>query len=183
MSGSKALVYYWDACVYLAWLRDEQAYKSSLPSMKEIIRLNKERSNMIITSTITIIEVLESKLTADQEKAFRECFKSPKHALYDVDPPIADRARELRDYYVRHPIGKRSLSTPDAIHLATALIHGADTFHTFDNGKSKDDEGKKGIPLLDLKNKVAGHSLEIRTPFIAFTPELIEKSPDEKERK
>src|ERR1019366_6204846 len=97
MSGSKALVYYWDACVYLAWLRDEEASKSSLPSMKEIIRLNKERSNMIITSTITIIEVLESKLTADQEKAFRECFKSPKHALYDVDPPIADRARELRD--------------------------------------------------------------------------------------
>jgi predicted nucleic acid-binding protein len=173
MSGSKNKIYYWDACVYLAWLRDEAAYKAELPMMAEIIRENSVRENTIITSTVTLIEVLSTKLTGDQEKTFRDCFKNPKHVLYDVDPAVAFRARELREYYVTHKIKNRSLSTPDAIHLATALIHGASSFHTFDNGKSKDDDGKKGIPLLDLGNKIAGHPLEIIKPFIHFTPSLL----------
>jgi predicted nucleic acid-binding protein len=177
MSGTKNSVYYWDACVYMAWLKQEDAYKDALPHIAEILRLNKERKNIIITSTLTICEVLESGLNADQDKEFLGCFRFKEHVSYDVDPPIAHRARELRDYYRANPVnGKSSLTTPDAIHLATATIHGADAFHTFDNGGMKDGEGKKGIPLLKLGGKIGKYDLAIGHPHIDFTPSLLDFS-------
>lgn len=102
MSGTNR-IYYWDACIYLAWLKGEQIHgKIHVDAIAAIARDNADRKNVIITSTITLIEVLESKLTAQQEDQFRRSFKSPVHILYDVDPPIAQKAREFRDRLIKN---------------------------------------------------------------------------------
>jgi predicted nucleic acid-binding protein len=40
------------------------------------------------------------------------------------------KAREFRDRFLKQP--KKTLATPDAIHLATAAIYKADEFWTLD---------------------------------------------------
>jgi transposase-like protein len=55
--------------------------------------------------------------------------------------------------------GGSKLKTPDAIHLASAILHRADEFHTFDE------------TLIALSGNVAGHKLTICKP-IAKNPEL-----------
>jgi hypothetical protein len=60
----------------------------------------------------------------------------------------------------------KTVSVPDAIHLATALIYRADEFHTFD-GKN----GRNTLGLLPLSGDVGGHKLTICKP-VAKSPEL-----------
>lgn len=65
-------------------------------------------------------------------------------------------ASELRSLVYKKSNGERKLSTPDAIHLASALTLdevygvGIEAFHTFDNGKSRDHDGK-GVPMLTFE--------------------------------
>src|SRR5712691_9188893 len=107
MSGTK--IYYWDACAYLAWLKNEEAAygKDSIDALEKIIKENFERKAEIVTSTITMIEVLSSSLTEEQEKRFRGSFRPTNHVMYDVDPPIALKARESRERLLKDASGKK----------------------------------------------------------------------------
>ena len=57
-------------------------------------------------------------------------------------------AHDIRDYYqrIKDQNDGKLLQTPDAIHLATAIMYRATEFHTFDDGKS----GSKNLGLLGL---------------------------------
>ncbi len=158
MSGIKKR-YYWDACVYIAWLNQESSKAPWLPAINEIVAANKRRDNLIITSVLTLMEVLESRLTPEQEKDFQNCFHFGTHERYDVDIPVVMRARRYRDHYLANKVDGKVLTTPDAIHLATGFIHNVDEFHTFDDGKSG-----KGCSLLALDGNVAGDALKVCRP-------------------
>ena len=114
-----------------------------MDARERIAKANFEKSAVTITSTITLIEVLSCSLTEEQEKQFRLSFRPQDHLLYELDSPIAFKARESRERFTKQ--GGKTLSTPDAIHLATAAIYKAHWFVTFD-------DGKKGrfVGLLDL---------------------------------
>ena len=158
MSGSKKR-YYWDACIYIAWLNQESSKAPWLPAINEIIAANKKRDNLIITSVLTLMEVLESKMTPEQEKAFQDCFYFGTHERYDIDVPVVMKARRYRDHYLTNKVSGKSLAVYDAFHLATAAIHKVDEFHTFDDGK-----GSKACSLLALDGNVAGDTLKICRP-------------------
>lgn len=163
MNGTKDKVYYWDACIYLAWLKGEMSHgKEHMAALKLIADENFQMKNVIITSTITQIEVLSSNLTADEEDRFKKSFRAQHHIQYDVDPPIAQRARLIREKFLKQGNGKK-LSTPDAIHLATACIYGADEFLTFDDGQ----KNKKEIGLLSLSGHADLDKLVICKPTVA----------------
>ena len=166
MSGTK--IYYWDACAYLAWLKNEEAAygKDSIDALGKIIKENFERKAEIATSTITIIEVLSSSLAEEQEKRFRASFRPTNHVMYDVDPPIAFKAREFRERLLKDVSGKK-LPTPDAIHLATAVICRASAFITFDDGK----KNKHSFGLLGLSKDARIDGLEICRPEAYHPPE------------
>jgi predicted nucleic acid-binding protein len=129
--------------------------------MAQIAKENFELKNIIITSVITRIEVLSSKLTPEQEEKFKKTFRSPNHTLHDVDPPIADKARQFRDQLLNHVSGK-ILSTPDAIHLATAAIYGANEIHTFDDGQ----KDNKHLGMLELNGDQRVEKLVICKPTV-----------------
>ena len=68
-----------------------------------------------------------------------------------MDTKIASIAHDIRNHYVT--TGGSKLQTPDAIHLAAAILHRADEFHTFDG------------TLISLSGNVAGHRLTICKPI------------------
>jgi predicted nucleic acid-binding protein len=163
MSGTdKIPVFYWDACVYLAWLRDEKSHgQAHLDAIAQILKENYERKNIIISSTLTLVEVLGSNMEPEKEKLFRKAFGSQDHIAYDLDTAIALKARELRDRFLKHKSGK-ILGTPDAIHLATALTCKARRFFTFDGGG----KNKKNLGLLELDKDSGVEGLEITKPVV-----------------
>lgn len=163
MSGTSQPIYYWDSCVYLALILNEQSHgPAHVAAMTQIAAENFKLNNTILTSVITLIEVLESTLTPDQANQFNRTFNATNHVLYDVDPPIARKARLFRQQ-VRAETSK-VLSTPDAIHLATAVVCGAHEVHTFDDGKKE--SKKKSIGMLELSGKSCVEGLIICKPTI-----------------
>ncbi|HEX8165602.1 MAG TPA: PIN domain-containing protein [Beijerinckiaceae bacterium] len=78
-----------------------------------------------------------------------------------MDGKVASLAHDIRDHYMARAaeFGGKTLSTPDAIHLATAILYRADEFHTFDN-----DGSAKSLGLIPLSGNVGGHRLTICKP-------------------
>lgn len=119
-----------------------------------------------MTSVLTTTEVLQSKLPAGMETLFLGIMKRINSK--GVDSKIARLAHDLRDWYAQRSdqYEGKTLSTPDALHLATAIMYRADEFHTFD-GKN----GRNSLGLLPLSGNVGGHGLKICKPE-ARNPEL-----------
>lgn len=161
----KEKVYYWDSCVFIAWLQDEKTREpGELDNVKAVIKANKRGENIIVTSAFTQAEVLKGTISKEAEIKFIDAFKRKNLVEVDVDPIISREARRIRDYYYEQnkKAGKekiKTVCTPDAMHLATAIIYGVDEFHTFD----KNDKGEC-MGLLPLSGDVAGKKLIICKP-------------------
>ena len=160
MPGANPL-YYWDTCLFLAWIKDEQRRSGEMDGVREIIERSKRRDCRIMTSAITTVEVLQSTIPAGVDTMFVGLMK--RVSRVSVDIKVAQLAHDIRDHYAK--TGGRKLKTPDALHLATAILNRADEFHTFDS----DD-------LLPLSGNVAGHRLVICKPE-ARNPELDLRRP------
>ena len=158
MPGNNPL-YYWDTCLFIAWLKDEQRKTGDLDGVREVIERSKRRDVRIMTSVITIAEVLASKLPAGMDTLFQGMMK--RVSKQGVDSKIAVLAHDLRNYYSLRAaeFDGKTLSTPDALHLATAILYRADQFHTFDEKGSR-----KSLGLLPLSGNVGGHALTICKP-------------------
>lgn len=124
----------------------------------EILKSNEDGENIIVTSVITHLEVLPSKLQGkgvEDQADYLALFDAEKFSAIELNTNIILRAREIRDFYYippdEHGAGGKMMDLGDAIHLATASIHGANEFHTRDNDK----KGSK-IPLLSLY-QISGH--------------------------
>jgi len=155
MNGtSRQETIYWDSCIYIAWLIGETQHgKGCKDAIRQMAEDNASHKNVIISSIITYTEVLAINLTADNEALFRKSFRTQHHIAYDVDPPIALKAREIRERFLRRDDGKK-IKTPDALHLATAIVHKAERFLTFDDG------------LLVLNGDARVDGLIISKPFV-----------------
>jgi predicted nucleic acid-binding protein len=124
----------------------------------------------LVTSALVFAEVSGARVSPEMLDRFERLLRRRNSTVIDVDRRVAQLAGSLRDYYSakaptptrskRKPATKpKTLSTPDALHLATALIYDVTEFHTFD-GKNK----RKTLGLLPLDGDVAGRKLAIRKP-------------------
>jgi len=148
-------VYYWDTCLFLAWLKDEERKAGEMDGVREVIDRSKRREVKIITSVLTSVEVLASKIPAGMDTLFNGLLKRINRVGMDIR--VASLAHDLRNHYA--VIGGKTLSTPDAIHLATAIMYRADQFHTFDEEGSR-----QSLGLIPLSGNVGGHKLIICKP-------------------
>ncbi len=160
MTGTDT-IFYWDTCVFIAWLKDEKRPSGEMDGVRAVIEGFKKRHFRIFTSVITFTEVTEAKVGAGVINMFEDLFKRPDLGRINVDPRVAKLARDLRDYYSARPeeFNNKTLSVPDSIHLATAILYRASEFHTFDR---KNRNGSLG--LIPLSGNVAGHNLKISAP-------------------
>lgn len=161
-------IFYWDACIFYEYLRDEPVEATKKLAIRELLLDNQQKRNRICTSVFTHLEVLPRKLPPDQEGEYWAQFGSQFFFDIELDRNVIALARELRDYYYAPTeSGKvaKILSTGDSIQLATAVIHNVTEFHTRD-GKSKGGN----VPLLGLADGSAGgrlcgkYSLKIVSP-------------------
>lgn len=153
MPGANPL-YYWDTCLFLAWLKDEDRNSGEMDGVREVIERSKKRDCRIMTSVLTSIEVLQGKIPAGMDTMFSGLLR--RITRVGIDTKVAHLAHEIRNHYAKEG---RNIKTPDAIHLATAILNRADEFHTFDE------------QLLGLSGNVAGNKLVICKP-VARSPEL-----------
>ena len=159
--------YYWDACVFIAWITDEQKRSPiERDGLREIARQIHSNEARLITSIITITEVLQSYLTEEQSSIYEKFLRRRNCSQYPFDKKIADIGREIRDYY--HNLNDRlpTIAQADTVHLATAIYYEVKEFHTFDEknifgGKRK----RKKRGLIPLSGNVAGkYGLKICKP-------------------
>jgi predicted nucleic acid-binding protein len=170
MAGTEP-VYYWDSCLFLAWIKDEERQTGDMDGVREVIDRVKRRDAKIITSVLTITEVLDSKLPAGMKALMDGLLKRVNRVGMEIK--IARMAHDLRDYYVQRSseFDGKTVAVPDAIHLATAILYRVTEFHTFDGG------GKgKSLGLLPLSGDVGGHRLKICKPQ-AKNPQLDLRKP------
>lgn len=170
MPGSMPL-YYWDTCLFLAWLKDEERDEGEMAGVREVITRSKKRDVILMTSVITTTEILQSRLPAGVATLYTGTMRRLEQK--SVDSKIARLAHDLRDFYMRrtNEFAGKTLSTPDSLHLATAIMYRADEFHTFDERGSS-----RSLGLLPLNGNVAGHKLRVCKPQ-AVNPELDLKRP------
>jgi predicted nucleic acid-binding protein len=170
MSGSNPL-YYWDTCLFLAWLQDENRKSGEMDGVREIVDRSKRREVRLMTSTITSVEVLTAKIPTGFDTLFVALLKRVNRVSVDIK--VAGIAHDLRNYYLTRPqeFTGKTLSMPDAIHLASAILYRADEFHTFDGAGSA-----KSLGLLPLSGNLAGHGLKICKPE-ARRPQLDLRNP------
>jgi predicted nucleic acid-binding protein len=96
--------------------------------MRAIFQRAVDEHIAIVTSTITLTECL-TKPQRDNDTGLITAYKAMLRAthrvrLVSVDDTVAGRAADLRARY--------NLRTPDALHIATALVTGCDAFLTND---------------------------------------------------
>ena len=106
-----------------------------------VVRLTERRSNLLVTSTISLLEVSVRPYRNQDISAVRDYYGYLTHLplvkLVAVTSEIADRAAQLRAQY--------GFKTPDAIQLATALVEDTTLFLTRDRAFRKQKEIEIGI--------------------------------------
>lgn len=138
-------IYYWDTCIFIAWLKEERVVRGLLDGIDEIKSKIDNKEATLVTSVITLTEIGQTFITDDKYSLFRGLFKRPNIIAYNIDEDIATLAGKLRKHYNNTNLHK--LRTPDAIHLATAMILKANEINTTDGS------GKKS-GLLDYHGQV-----------------------------
>lgn len=144
--------YYWDSTVFIAHIKDEKPpfrSQEETSGLREIVNEIDEDKAILVSSVIVNTEILAGDLTKEQKERYNSIFQRPNIVLINVHTNVANKASEIRDYYRQR---NGSIATPDAIHLATALLTVVDIFHTFDDR------------LLKLDGNVMGENLKIRKP-------------------
>lgn len=127
---------YWDSCVFLGYLNEEP---DKLPVLDDLLQDIRESngSRRIVTSTVSVIEVVYFKLASGQpalspvgEQRLDSLWRNPLIEIADVHEGVAKKARSLRREALRQ--GAIPLQITDAIHLATAAMFGVQEFYTYD---------------------------------------------------
>lgn len=97
----------------------------------------------MVVSTLLYVEVLEKDMSEGAMEQFKKFIQNRAMvSIVAVDIRVARKAQMIRDTVRKKG---ESVSTPDAVHIATAIVSEAQFFHTFDdrlrrlNGKSEVD--------------------------------------------
>jgi predicted nucleic acid-binding protein len=152
---------YWDSCIFIAWIKDEPLPTEQRDGIAECVDGVEKGSLRLITSTITLTEVLTAKLADDIKTKYEQLMTRRSITMIVADRRVTALARGIREYYedLRRTDGQGSLNQFDAIHLATAIQYHATAFYTLDDG------GHGDRSLLSLNGNVAGHGLAITKPI------------------
>lgn len=140
----------WDTSVLINWLQGSGTENRML-SIKSVMAEIEAKKYKLAVSILVYVEVLECKMKMEYEmleqaiKGFEDFMKNRNLVeVFAVDIRIAKRAQALRNRMLNEK--KKKIGTPDAIHIATAIVSNAKQLHTFD----------KEILKLNGKDEVEG---------------------------
>jgi predicted nucleic acid-binding protein len=133
---------YWDSDAFLGWLKAEP---DKVSECQAVIRVAEEGNTEIVTSALTLAEVLYLRghqpiPAADAEKLER-FFEHEYIVVNDVDRMLAEEARKF--------VWDKGIRPKDAIHVATAIDAKVERLETFDADLIKH-SGAVGNPPLTI---------------------------------
>jgi predicted nucleic acid-binding protein len=153
--------FYWDTNVFVAWLKGETIWpRSVIVGMDDVAREVHENRAILFTSTLTSAEIYQGSLSKTQRDKLAALMQRSNVSHIAPDTRITERAGAIREFY---NVRGDKLKTPDAIHVATAIIYKADEMQTLDGFDIKNP--KKTTKLLALNGDVAGYNLTIVPPY------------------
>jgi predicted nucleic acid-binding protein len=155
---------YWDTTCWLAWLLDERHWPASvITGIQDVVYEVEEGKAVLFTSAVTRGEIFFGKLDLDQKNIFAKLMRRTNVTEVSADPRVMDRASAIREYHAAR--GQR-VHTPDATHLATAVLYRADEYQTMDGLANSG--SKRG--LLKLNGDVGGYKLLVIHPYPRQAP-------------
>jgi predicted nucleic acid-binding protein len=98
------------------------------PARQRVESLVRQHGGHVVTSVISMIECRSKPLRAgdlERVRLYDAFFGSRDLTLFAVDTSVAETATRMRAKY--------NLKTPDAIHVATAALHGVSLVVTTDH--------------------------------------------------
>jgi predicted nucleic acid-binding protein len=144
--------YYWCSWAFISWLNG-RASADDMEGLAEIVKQVEKGDAILITSAVMKTEVLEGKMTEDERERFKKLLQRRDVVLVDLTSRVIDLATKIREW-------NSKISTPDAYHLATAILYEAEEFHTNDGGGKR----KRAGDLIPLSGNVMSHNLKICKP-------------------
>lgn len=139
---------YWDSDCFLGWL---QAEDGKIEPCRQVLNLAAKGETEIITSALTIAEVLHLRghrpIPADKRQQVIDFFKRSYIVTMSITRRIAEDSRDL--------VWDHGIEPKDALHVATAISAKVDVFNTFDQ------------PLIGKSLKIGDPKLLIEIPNVA----------------
>ena len=140
-------LHYWDSCTFLGYFNDE---KDKIDGCISVLEDAQEKKLKIVTSSITLVEVIKIKgkpiPPKEQEEAIMRFFRASSEWIIfiDAERKTMEIARGLiRDF---------GLKAYDAIHSATAIRAKVNFIDTFDPD------------ILKLSNKIGDPPIIVQNP-------------------
>ena len=169
---------YWDTCIFFAWIKQESVWPESVTKgIEQTIERAYAQQLVILTSVVTLTEVLQSQLKPEDKERYRKIFGHPHLQLMDADRRVCSRAADIRQFYdtrVFDASGNRVsgsfMSLGDSLQLATAIQFRVDEFQTLDGSGKR----QHRIDLLKLNGSVANIRLVIVQPKYIEPPKPLE---------
>ena len=127
---AKRASYYWDASVFLAWIKDEKRGTVEDAGLNAAAGDITAKRVVLVSSVVILCEVLAGELDEEKTAMLNQLFLRPNIVLYEVTRDVAARAGKIREACRQARL--KCPPTPDAIHLATAALVGASEIHSFD---------------------------------------------------
>lgn len=124
-------IVYFDACVFLAWLKDEEGRADVIATLFE----DADKGNLkVLTSALTIAEVLniqgfKSPIPKEQRDKVKSLFANNWIVPKGVNRRLAEISQEL--------VWEYGVSPKDGIHVATAMVYNINTLYSYDSGLTK----------------------------------------------
>ena len=199
MTGTE--IEYWDTCVFLALLKNEMHRPGEAQYVSDQARKFDIGALSIVTSTLTVTEILDSKMSVIQIARLKEIFGKNNFQFIDANFRVCELASEIRSYYAEHNVSvlgakKLQVTTPDAIQVASAiaaqrLAKQPIKLLTFDS----DDKTTRGHMAMESLNGLVANKyrLEIGRPTLknqqatlilpeTNIPDVLDTSPPPNER-
>lgn len=116
----------WDTSILIDWITGNSDIKNGIQAIQSVIDAVETDNCILIASILIYVEVLESTMPAGCGDRFEQFVQNKdKIKIVAVDFNVIKRAQAIRNQHTK-------IKTPDAIHIATAVVYKVNFLHTFD---------------------------------------------------
>ena len=120
----------WDSSVFISWLRGGEGEDRDR-AIRSLVERVEAGDYKVVVSTLLYVEVLERNMSERAMEQFKKFIQNRAMiSIVAVDIRVARKAQMIRDTLRKK---SENVSTPDAVHIATAIVSEAKFFHTFDD--------------------------------------------------
>ena len=149
---------YWDTCLFLTYLQNKSEEQELVEIISALLRRAESGETLIVVSTLVLAEIRPLRAYEPRHNdVIWDLFHTnrPYLKMVSLSPRVADEAGTIGSGH--------QLTSPDAVHVATALSERVDVMYTQDGAADK--ERRRSGKLLSYDGKIGKPPLKIKMPM------------------